>query len=121
MISLSESYVHSRRASCKGYDVTKIGLPETRLGIIPGAGGTQRAARLLGVSKAKELIFTGRSLTAQDAADLGETIVLCVVLRCEILTEKPGLVGCVSKEGQTALDRALELAKEMSSGGKSLR
>ncbi|KLO19859.1 ClpP/crotonase [Schizopora paradoxa] len=80
-----------------GYDVTKIGLPETRLGIIPGAGGTQRAARLLGVSKAKELIFTGRSLTAQDAADLG-------------------LVDCVSKEGQTALERALELAKEMSSG-----
>lgn len=55
----------------KGNAVTKIGLPETRLGIIPGAGGTQRATRILGVSKTKELIFTGRMLTASDAKDIG--------------------------------------------------
>lgn len=55
----------------KGHDVTKIGLPETRLGIIPGAGGTQRLSRLLGLSKAKDLIFTGRMLSAQDAHDIG--------------------------------------------------
>lgn len=54
-----------------GHSVTKIGLPETRLGIIPGAGGTQRAARLLGVSKAKDLIFTGRMLTAVEAEQFG--------------------------------------------------
>jgi len=42
-----------------------------RLGIIPGAGGTQRATRLLGISKAKDLIFTGRMLTAQDALEWG--------------------------------------------------
>ena len=54
------------------HDVTKIGLPETKLGIIPGAGGTQRLTRLLGLAKAKNLIFTGRSLTAQDALDYGE-------------------------------------------------
>ena len=51
--------------------MTKIGLPETKLGIIPGAGGTQRLTRLLGLSKAKNLIFTGRALTAQDALDYG--------------------------------------------------
>ena len=51
--------------------MTKIGLPETRLGIIPGAGGTQRLTRLLGVAKAKDLIFTARSMNAQEAHELG--------------------------------------------------
>lgn len=51
--------------------MTKIGLPEVKLGIIPGAGGTQRVTRLLGVSKAKDLIYTGRSLTAKEALDYG--------------------------------------------------
>jgi len=51
--------------------VSKIGLPETRLGIIPGAGGTQRAVRLLGMPKAKDLIFTARMLTAQEAFQWG--------------------------------------------------
>jgi methylglutaconyl-CoA hydratase len=54
-----------------GSSVTKIGFPETRLGIIPGAGGTQRATRLLGISKAKDLIFTGRMLSASEAKDWG--------------------------------------------------
>jgi methylglutaconyl-CoA hydratase len=46
-------------------------LPEVRLGIIPGAGGTQRATRLLGVAKAKELIFSARMLNAEGAKDFG--------------------------------------------------
>ena len=59
-----------------GHAVTKIGLPEVRLGIIPGAGGTQRLTRLLGVAKAKDLIFTARALTAQEAHDLGAFLLL---------------------------------------------
>lgn len=56
---------------CVGHEVTKIGLPETKLGIIPGAGGTQRLTRLLGLAKAKNLIFTGRALSAAQALDYG--------------------------------------------------
>jgi len=56
----------------EGHNVTKIGLPETSLGIIPGAGGTQRATRILGPSKAKDLIFTARMLTASEALEWGE-------------------------------------------------
>lgn len=48
-----------------------MGLTEVTLGIIPGAGGTQRLARLLGKGKAKELIFTGRRLKAEEALSMG--------------------------------------------------
>jgi enoyl-CoA hydratase/carnithine racemase len=52
-------------------DNVKVGQPEIQLGIIPGAGGTQRLARLIGPSKAKDLIFTGRFVKAQEAFELG--------------------------------------------------
>ena len=52
-------------------DDAKLGQPEILLGIIPGAGGTQRLARLIGPSKAKDLIYTGRFVGADEALALG--------------------------------------------------
>ncbi|XP_076959367.1 putative enoyl-CoA hydratase 2, mitochondrial [Bidens hawaiensis] len=49
----------------------KLALPETGLAIMPGAGGTQRLPRLVGKSKAKELIFTGRKISASEALSIG--------------------------------------------------
>jgi enoyl-CoA hydratase/carnithine racemase len=49
----------------------KIGQPEILLGVIPGAGGTQRLARLVGPAKAKDLVFTGRHVGAQEALEIG--------------------------------------------------
>lgn len=52
-------------------DNAKLGQPEILLGLIPGAGGTQRLSRLIGPSKAKDLIFTGRTVRADEALTLG--------------------------------------------------
>jgi enoyl-CoA hydratase/carnithine racemase len=52
-------------------DNAKLGQPEILLGIIPGAGGTQRLARLVGPARAKDLIYTGRFIDAQEALSIG--------------------------------------------------
>lgn len=74
-----------------------FGLPETSLAIIPGAGGTQRLARLIGPAKAKELIWTGRRISAEEALEYG-------------------LVQAVVPPGE-ALDKAMELSWKIAQNG----
>ena len=50
---------------------SRFGLPEALLGVMPGGGGTQRLPRLVGPSRAKELIFTGRQVRAEEAQSIG--------------------------------------------------
>jgi enoyl-CoA hydratase len=54
-----------------GAEDSRFGLPEVLLGVIPGGGGTQRLPRLIGSSRAKELIFTGRQVRAGEALSIG--------------------------------------------------
>ncbi len=55
-------------------NTAKMGLTETKLAIIPGAGGTQRLPRLIGRGKAKELIFTGRQVDAKEALEIAKSV-----------------------------------------------
>ena len=57
-----------------GFAIAKIGLAETKLGIVPGVGRTQRLTRLADVSKAKDLVFTARALAAPQALEYGTVI-----------------------------------------------
>ena len=58
-------------------ETATLGLTETRLAIIPGAGGTQRLPRLVGKGKAKEMIFTGRRIAAAEALEIGLVNQVC--------------------------------------------
>jgi enoyl-CoA hydratase/carnithine racemase len=81
-----------------------MGLTETRLAIIPGAGGTQRLPRLVGIALAKELIYTGRQLTAQEALTNG--LVNRLAENDKLMDVCLELSGEISKAGPIALAQA---------------
>ncbi|WP_059104411.1 enoyl-CoA hydratase-related protein [Shouchella shacheensis] len=81
-----------------------MGLTETSWAIIPGAGGTQRLPRLIGEMKAKELILTAKTISAEEALDLG--IVLAVRPRDQILHASVELAHAMMKNGPVALRQA---------------
>lgn len=95
-------------------DEAQMALTEVRLGIMPGAGGTQRLPRLIGVARAKELILLGRRIDAQRALDLG--LVMQVSprerLRADAEAVVTELTGCAPRSvemAKQAIDRGSEV------------
>jgi len=95
-------------------DDAKLGQPEILLGIIPGAGGTQRLARLVGPAKAKDLIYTGRFVSAQEALEIGLVDQLhpaadVYAKAVEWAGQFAGGPALALRAAKTAVDRGLEV------------
>ena len=92
----------------------KLGQPEILLGLIPGAGGTQRLSRLVGPAKAKDLVYSGRFVSADEALAIGlvdqvveaEDVYAAARARVEQYVGGPALALRAAKE---AIDRGLEV------------
>ncbi|MER6531309.1 enoyl-CoA hydratase-related protein [Streptomyces sp. NPDC001508] len=97
-------------ALCADYrfaaDNAKLGQPEILLGLIPGAGGTQRLPRLIGPAKAKDLIFTGRQVRAEEALAIG--LVDRVVPAADVYTEAHAWAAKLAQGPAIALRAAKE-------------
>ncbi len=95
----------------------RLGQPEINLGIIPGAGGTQRLARLVGPAKAKDLVFSGRMVSADEALAIG--LVDEVVPAADVYTAARARVAryvggpaYAVRAAKEAIDRGLEVDLE---------
>lgn len=91
-------------------DAAKIGQPEINLGIIPGAGGTQRLARLIGKQRAKELVLTGEIIGAQGAWGLG--LLNKVVPADHLMDEVRKLADKLATKGPVAIRAAKEAIED---------
>tara|TARA_B110000444_G_C18832369_1_gene593980 strand:+ start:1407 stop:2189 length:783 start_codon:yes stop_codon:yes gene_type:complete len=84
----------------------KLGLPEVSLGVIPGYGGTQRLAQLVGKGKAMEMVLTAGMISAEEAANLG--LVNLVVEQEELMATVKGMAKKIMRNAPTALSRAIK-------------
>ncbi|RMG18721.1 MAG: hypothetical protein D6731_01405 [Planctomycetota bacterium] len=94
---------------------SKLGQPEVGLGIIPGAGATYRLPRLVGLGRAKELIFTGRLVSASEAQWLG--LVERVVPRGRLEEEVRELARSIARNGRLAVRLAKQALNAQADGG----
>jgi len=93
-------------------DDARLGVPEIQLGIIPGGGGTQRLARLVGPARAKDLCFTGRHVRAEEALRIGlvdevvapDDVLSAATARAERYAQGPALALRAAK---AAIDRGI--------------
>jgi enoyl-CoA hydratase/carnithine racemase len=94
----------------------RIGLPEVRLGIIPGSGGTQRLPRVLGLPKARDLVYSGRQVDAAEALGIGlvdrvadgTDVYALAMEQAQTFAKGPTLAYAAAKRALAASDRSLE-------------
>jgi enoyl-CoA hydratase/carnithine racemase len=86
---------------------SRLGLPELRLGVVPGSGGTQRLARVIGLGRAKEMILLGELISAERAEQIG--LVNRVVPSGEALTAARALADEIAARGPRAVRHAKRL------------
>lgn len=84
----------------------KMGLPETSLGVIPGYGGTQRLAQLIGRGRATELILTGAMINAEEALEYG--LISSVVPQEELALAAEKMAAKINKNSPNAIRHALQ-------------
>jgi enoyl-CoA hydratase/carnithine racemase len=98
-------------------DDARLGQPEVLLGVLPGAGGTQRLSRLIGAARAKDMIFSGRFVSAQEALTIGlvdevvapDDVYAAALRRVQRYVGGPAYAIRAAKE---AIDRGLEVDLE---------
>jgi enoyl-CoA hydratase len=113
-----------------GRDVTSIGLPETRVGIFPGGGGTQRLPRVIGEARALEMILRGLVVDGPRAGEIGlvhevadDPLARALEIAAELATRGPEGLAQAKRLTRAALDRPLAegLADERRSFGEVMR
>lgn len=121
-LALCADFIYAARSA-------KLGFPEVGLGVIPGFGGTQRLASRVGLSRARELVFTGRVLSAEEAGTYGlvnavvepEALLPAVLAVAEAIASKGPLAVAEAKRAMRLgldmpLERALVLEQELFAG-----
>ncbi|BAU74211.1 enoyl-CoA hydratase-related protein [Metapseudomonas furukawaii] len=95
-------------------DNARFGLPEVKLGVIPGAGGVQRLTRLVGRAKAMEMVLSGRSMDAAEAERAG--VVARVVPLAELLDQALASAQAIAAQSRTAVMMLKECVNRVDEG-----